>query len=411
MTQNSVQKVALALTREEKLAKDIGDFVALLGKDRFRQIVETGLKCSTAGINIAADVLRSTSEYKLLNRLDLGKFKADLDQAAFHEKGDIHCVYVDVETTGLDPKVDKIIQFAAVEYYYSEKHEKISKIGNSLSMFNDPGFPVPKDIVDLTGITDDHVRGHKLNIDLIKKFVADAFGIAHNANFDAKFCEACDIKPGLGWGCSLNDIDWAARGYRSKKLGDLVQEQGYFFDAHLADSDTEAGVALLIMTDAMSELIENAHKPAYKLFAEGSHFDDKEILKAHKWRWDPDSPIGKNWTKIVTSGEIEEELVFLGTEIFRRQPNKTIPVATLMPKTRFLDLKPDARRAVVSRPAAAKAPVSRIPVSQMSVSNGKASPEVKVQPAQMALNEPDFDQPAGREFIEEAETGYPEMRG
>jgi DNA polymerase III subunit epsilon len=50
--------------------------------------------------------------------------------------------------------------------------------------------PIPAEITDLTGITDEMVLGHPIESEAVAAFAADAaIIIAHNANFDRKFVE------------------------------------------------------------------------------------------------------------------------------------------------------------------------------------------------------------------------------
>lgn len=74
------------------------------------------------------------------------------------------------------------------------------------------------------GITRRMVRGLKLDYRRIRKMlrVAD-FVVAHNAGFDRRFVER--LMPSFhnkSWLCSLNGIDWEARGFSSRCLEDLA---------------------------------------------------------------------------------------------------------------------------------------------------------------------------------------------
>ncbi|MCI5481083.1 MAG: 3'-5' exonuclease, partial [Lachnospiraceae bacterium] len=57
-------------------------------------------------------------------------------------------VAIDLETTGLSPKTDKIIEIGAVRVVNG-------KITDRLQLFADPGRLIPQRITDLTGITQD----------------------------------------------------------------------------------------------------------------------------------------------------------------------------------------------------------------------------------------------------------------
>ena len=103
-------------------------------------------------------------------------------------------VIFDIESTGLNPKVETVTEIGAV----------IWKDGEVLSEFHtyaDPGKPIPPEIVKLTGITDSMVRGaprQKEAIEKFKDFIGDRVIIAHNADgFDVNFLKVNAQKVGI----------------------------------------------------------------------------------------------------------------------------------------------------------------------------------------------------------------------
>ena len=115
---------------------------------------------------------------------------------------DLHaeCVVFDIETTGLSVQNCKITEIGAVKI----------KNGEVLGRFNtfvDPEVPIPADIVELTGITDEMVKGAPKYPEALKAFF-DFIGndptketqpllIAHNANFDIGFIRHFAKEAGL----------------------------------------------------------------------------------------------------------------------------------------------------------------------------------------------------------------------
>jgi DNA polymerase III epsilon subunit-like protein len=91
---------------------------------------------------------------------------------------------------------------------------------DSWEWLEDPGFPIPPDITNITGITNEIVAGHSIDDqavnDLLKRVV---LVIAHNAAFDRRFLEK-PLPPFVTkhWACSRSDIDWRAKGIRSSAL-------------------------------------------------------------------------------------------------------------------------------------------------------------------------------------------------
>jgi DNA polymerase-3 subunit epsilon/ATP-dependent DNA helicase DinG len=104
-------------------------------------------------------------------------------------------VALDLETTGLDPKVDAIIEFGAVRFRDGEVVAEYSTLIN-------PGRPIPVEVTALTGISNDdflpklHKPGEapeppapSLNqaLPAIRAFVGDAPIIGHNIGFDLSY--------------------------------------------------------------------------------------------------------------------------------------------------------------------------------------------------------------------------------
>lgn len=92
-------------------------------------------------------------------------------------------VVIDIETTGLDPEKDSIIEIAAIKVVDS-------KIVDSFSSLINPGFIIPEFIIRLTKITNEQLSSapslsdvlHRLNI-----FLGDYVLVGHNINFDINF--------------------------------------------------------------------------------------------------------------------------------------------------------------------------------------------------------------------------------
>jgi DNA polymerase-3 subunit epsilon/ATP-dependent DNA helicase DinG len=92
-------------------------------------------------------------------------------------------VAIDLETTGLDPNVDAILEIAAVRF-------RDGQIIDTYSTLVDPQRPIPQTVALLTGITDDDVQGKPRvtqAIPHLQAFVGDAPIVAHNIGFDASF--------------------------------------------------------------------------------------------------------------------------------------------------------------------------------------------------------------------------------
>jgi predicted DnaQ family exonuclease/DinG family helicase len=94
-------------------------------------------------------------------------------------------VALDLETTGLNPDRDAIIEVGAVKFRDDE-------VLDTFSSFVDPGRPIPLAITDLTGICDDDVAGApglRDVLDRLSRF-ADSYPIVgHSVGFDLAFLQ------------------------------------------------------------------------------------------------------------------------------------------------------------------------------------------------------------------------------
>lgn len=93
---------------------------------------------------------------------------------------------LDLETTGLNPSTDLIIEFAAVRV-------RNGKAVDTFQSLCDPGFPIPPQIEMITGITNEMVRSAPNPRSVLPdflEFVGDDFVVGHNVLFDVRFIAA-----------------------------------------------------------------------------------------------------------------------------------------------------------------------------------------------------------------------------
>ena len=190
-------------------------------------------------------------------------------------------VAVDLETTGLSPLVDKIIEIAAV---------KVTPQGELLSFHSliNPLIEIPASTIEFHGLTNDHLK----NAPTIKKplkefwdFVERYPLIAHNSSFDLGYL----IKASHDFQISFPPLDvydscrWARAIYKNQddapknfKLSTLSQHAQFNLLHHVAIEDTMA--CLKIMAKISDKQIEQK-KPMEKSFVfRLSQFDRNECF-------------------------------------------------------------------------------------------------------------------------------------
>lgn len=92
-------------------------------------------------------------------------------------------VALDLETTGLDPKNDRIIEIGAVKFQNGERSEHFESFVN-------PKMLIPERITGITGINDSMVEGAPFIEELLPKlleFVGELPILGHNVLFDYSF--------------------------------------------------------------------------------------------------------------------------------------------------------------------------------------------------------------------------------
>lgn len=96
-------------------------------------------------------------------------------------------VAFDLETTGLSPRSDRIIEIGAVRFTAG------GRVLDRLDVLVDPGAPLPVAIQRLTGLGDDDLRGGpppEEAVALLAEFAHGAHLVAHGAGFDIAHCAA-----------------------------------------------------------------------------------------------------------------------------------------------------------------------------------------------------------------------------
>jgi DNA polymerase-3 subunit epsilon len=233
---------------------------------------------------------------------------------------------LDTETTGLDWRAESIIELAMLAVDVDLETGKPVGEVEVYEDFEDPGRPIPPEIVKLTGITSQDVKGQKLNEAKIKDMVGRAdLIVAHNAGFDRPFVEnRLEVFEHKAWACSFQGINWKAQGMGSAKLEFLCSELGWFYDAHRAQVDCHALLRVLsspLQSDnsegsstGLQQLFKAAENARTVVKAFGSPFETKDKLKARGYRWDAEARV---WYTAVKSAEaLDAEAEWLKSEVY-----------------------------------------------------------------------------------------------
>lgn len=152
-------------------------------------------------------------------------------------------VVYDTETTGLNSRVDQMIEIGAVKV---KNDEIIDRFDELIAC----DHPLPKIITELTNITDEMLEGCDTEENVTRRFLefcGDLPLVAHNASFDISFIENATEKYNLGkFENTVVDTMGLARNmypnWRNHKLSTLVKNLNVEWDEekhHRADYDCE----------------------------------------------------------------------------------------------------------------------------------------------------------------------------
>jgi len=224
-------------------------------------------------------------------------------------------VYVDVEATSLDTAKAEIIEFAAARFWF-QPDGGIGIMGGMLCSYEQPSEPIPPEITAVTGITNDDVRGAKIDDDKIAAMFAGVDLVcAHNASYDRPILER--RFPGvfnrLVFGDSWTDIDWRGHGFACGKLSHLLIEAcDEWYEPHRALDDVLVGVHILATARpggrvALAHLLDAVRTPWFRFRAVGAPYDRKDELKARGYRWDDKDRV---WWKDIPEPNVADERVW-----------------------------------------------------------------------------------------------------
>ncbi len=161
-------------------------------------------------------------------------------------------VVVDIETTGIDKHLDRIIEIAAVKVVGGQ-------IVDRFESFVNPVIPVPEKITKLTGITTDMVMDAPPCDEVLKRFEEFSRGcvfVAHNASFDVGFltehgkgCGVAFLNPYVD---TLMLARYLLRSLKHHKLDDLTEYFSVSLDTHhRAMCDTAATAEIFLKLAAL----------------------------------------------------------------------------------------------------------------------------------------------------------------
>jgi DNA polymerase-3 subunit epsilon len=131
---------------------------------------------------------------------------------------------IDVETTGLSLG-DELIEIAVVLFSFEWSTGRVLECLAAYEGRREPRVPIHPEAARKHKITMSELHGERLDNTRIEDFLLKAeFILAHNSNFDRRFvAKSLERMPASRWFCTMEDIQWLAHGFGSRKLESLAR--------------------------------------------------------------------------------------------------------------------------------------------------------------------------------------------
>ena len=232
---------------------------------------------------------------------------------------------LDTETTGTNQATDRIIELGIVVVEYCPESGQVYRVLETFDELEYPDGPIPPESTLIHGITDEMVRGKKINDAAVEALMSDvSLVIAHNALFDRGFVEErLPLFKSKPWACSYAQIPWKAEGIGSAGLEFIAYRFGFNYAGHRASIDCHALLEVLQSelpvsgVKVMKVLLEKARIPEFKVSALKAPFETKDKLKERGYRWDAER---KLWHTTLPQTDISIEVDWLRAEVYSNRP-------------------------------------------------------------------------------------------
>jgi DNA polymerase-3 subunit epsilon len=219
---------------------------------------------------------------------------------------------IDLESTGVDVKDDRVVEFAIV--IYEPKQKKVINMVSNL-VFTEGMKKSSEEAFACHGINDfmlkEHGMSHDEMCELIKAYVEVSkvtHFVAHNGTmFDVPMLQMEYLRlsmtmPVIPLIDSVTDIPWP-KGTKSKSLNYAAADHGFVNPwQHRALPDCLTLIRLLGQYD-YSEIEKRAASPTISVLANVS-YEDRELAKKAGFYWQPER---KQWKKSLKLFEYEAE--------------------------------------------------------------------------------------------------------
>ena len=185
-----------------------------------------------------------SDETRVLHRIaPLGNWKASEGAGPLQMK----VAVLDLETTGLDPQYDEIIEIA-VAIIQIDVQGRVIAVESMRTGLQQPSRPIEPNIAKITGIDDAMVAGKRISPTSIAESLGRAQAcLCFNAEFDRRHLEMLVPEVAeMPWICAMREVPWRDLGFDGAAQNYLLAQAGMFNPtAHRAADDVASLVNLL----------------------------------------------------------------------------------------------------------------------------------------------------------------------
>ncbi|BCA97223.1 DNA polymerase III subunit epsilon (plasmid) [Legionella antarctica] len=270
-------------------------------------------------IEVSVQEVSEHPDYQVLNRIS-----TSLAHRVATDPKQFIATIIDLETMGLNATQHEILEIGMLSFSFSTG-DGIIAIVDSYNELNDPGKPIPAEVIKVTGITDADVKGKAIDWNHVAQTLKKThLIICHNSGFDRNFLELqtpeaiSTLIKTLPFACTIRDIDWKDKGIESSKLDYINWKLGFFYEGHRALNDCWATLNPLIQCEGtFEELKVNVRKKETLICAVNAPFDKKDLLKGRNYRWsDGTDKLPKSWWISLSNELLTDEKLWLDEEIY-----------------------------------------------------------------------------------------------
>jgi len=220
---------------------------------------------------------------------------------------------VDLETTGLDPGLDDVIEIGAILYSL--------KYGSIITQFSTL-FPTRKDInnayqtnfIPIELANSNNVQLVQCSIDYFSILVNQAeFIVAHNAEFDKKWFELNNTflpKIEKHWVCTFADLIWDKNSKPTSLINTALNYDVAITNAHRALSDCSLIASLFnrlfernILLSTFTKALARSYESSLTIYA-NVDYNNRNLAKEFGFFWDNPS---RKWLKSLKLSDFDTE--------------------------------------------------------------------------------------------------------